>query len=120
MSVPEMSLNEMPQRFLQTCRVHQIAALLRGPDVVDHHVAHQQLAARPADQGVAQLEGDDLRQMLVLGDRANLVLAELAQPEAVLERQHRRLRQPIVISNLVQAADGSSLTWVKARRLVVG
>jgi hypothetical protein len=110
MSVRKMVLKEMSQRSLQVRGMHQIAAALRGSDVIDYHVAHEQFAAGPADQGVAQLEGDDLRQMLMLGDRANLVLAELAQPEAVLERQHRRLRQPIVISNLVQAADGSSLT----------
>jgi hypothetical protein len=73
------------------CGVDQVAASLGGPDVIDEHVAHQQLAVGPADQVVTKLQGDDLRQVLVLGNRPDLLFAELAQAKTVLERQHRSL-----------------------------
>jgi hypothetical protein len=53
-------------------------------------MTYQQLAVGPAQQEVAQLQRDDLRQMLVLGDRADLFFRELTQPKSVLERQHGR------------------------------
>jgi hypothetical protein len=88
MSVREMILYEMSQRLLQLRGVHQIAALLSGPDIVDHHVAHQQFAAWPADQAVSKLQSNDLRKMLMLGNSPNLLLAKLAEAETILERQH--------------------------------
>ena len=61
-----MPFDEVAQHLLQLRGVHAVAAPLGGPDVVDHHMAHQQFAIGPADQPVAELERDDLRQMLVL------------------------------------------------------
>jgi hypothetical protein len=51
----EMLLDEVPHRFLQLGGVRQVAAPLGGPDVVDEHVAHQELAVGSAHQAVAQL-----------------------------------------------------------------
>ena len=78
-------------RTLQSGGAHQIATSLRGSNVVDDHVTDQQVAVGAADQTVAELQSDDLRKMLVLRDRPNLRLAQLAEPKAVVERQHRRL-----------------------------
>jgi hypothetical protein len=52
-------IDEMSQTTLQSGGVDQITVPLSGPDVVDKHVAHQQLAVGPADQVVAELQGDD-------------------------------------------------------------
>jgi hypothetical protein len=103
--------------------VDQITAPLSGPDVVDKHVAHQQLAIGPADQVVVELQGDDPRNMLLLGDCPNLLLTELAELKAALESQHppspSRTNAPAWIWN---RRAGASLMWVKAsiHRLVCG
>ena len=76
----EVLLDEVPQRFLQLRGVRQVTATLSGPDVLDEHVAHQQFAIGPAHQVIAKLQGDDLRKTLMLGDGADLLLGELAQP----------------------------------------
>jgi hypothetical protein len=74
----EMLVDEVPQRLLQMSGARHIAALLRSPDVIDQHMAHQQVAVRPAQQVAAQLQRDDVRHMFVLGDCADLLLAQLA------------------------------------------
>jgi hypothetical protein len=73
-----MPIDEVAQSLLQLRGVEQIATSLGSPDVIDEHVAHQQFAVGPAHQVIAELQGHDLRQMLVLGDRADLLLGELA------------------------------------------
>jgi hypothetical protein len=85
----EMLLNEVAQRSLQLRGVPEIAASLRGPNIIDDHVAHQQFSAWPADQMVSELQRHDLRKMLVLGDRLDFLLAECAKPQAVLIGQQR-------------------------------
>ena len=44
---PAMLLDELAERALQQRGVDPVAAPLGGPDVVDEHVAHQQLAVGP-------------------------------------------------------------------------
>jgi hypothetical protein len=58
-----MLFNEVAQGLLRGGRMHQIAALLRGPAVVNDHVSHQHLAVQMG----GELDRGQLRQMLGLG-----------------------------------------------------
>ena len=85
-----MSRDELHQGLLQSSGVSDVATGVGGLDVLDDHAPDQHLPVRLVNQVAAELDRHGLRQMLMLGDGVDLLLRQLTESQAVLERQHHR------------------------------
>ena len=85
----------------------------RSGDVVDDDPPDAQLAARCPDDETPHLEGHGLGEMLVLGNRIDLVFAEVAKGQAVFESDHGSCLMPAV----VRKPDGASSGVMRTARL---
>jgi hypothetical protein len=71
--------------------VSEIAVRSGRVDVLDDHARQAPLAVGGDAEIVAQLEGYDVRHMLVLGDGGDLVLGQSAHPDAIFDGQHEKM-----------------------------
>src|SRR5688572_5375430 len=80
--------NVAAQHHLEGEHAVALAARLRGLDVVPDHGLDGEPAVLGARQVVAQLGGGDLRDVLVLGDRGDLLVAQAGQGDTIFEGNH--------------------------------
>src|SRR5260221_6253549 len=79
---------EMLQDQLQLRRVAVITTCARHVDIVADHRLNELATACRLDEIAAQLGGDDVRRVDILGNCGNLFWGEIAQSDAVVDRQH--------------------------------
>jgi hypothetical protein len=105
--------DEVLQHELQLGGCLRVTALVRLADVVEDHAPDQTPALRRPAQMPAHLQGDDLGQVLVPGDDADLPRRELAQSQAIVVGQHRSLPPSAPVLRLGQP-QGGALIWRNA------
>jgi hypothetical protein len=81
-----MLLDKVSERLLEFRCAGEIASFLRPQNVVDDHPLDQQLTVGAMNDAAAELDREHRWQMLVLGDRQDLVLRQIAKGEAILKR----------------------------------
>ena len=76
---------EMPQRHEKLACVVAIVPMERGANVIPQHVPDRLGTVRSRKQVLAERSGCDFRYVLMLGDRQDLRLVQVAHRDAVLE-----------------------------------
>ena len=83
-----MARQEVPQRHEQLARMLAVVAGQRRADVVAQHVADGLGAVLLVQEIVGERYGGDLRNVLMLGNGEDLLLAQVTQGDAVLQTDH--------------------------------
>ena len=78
----------MMQHVQQRQNVRLIPTLLRCVNIVHNHVSDFFSAVLVVQEVLGKSRRSDLRQVFVLGDCEHLLLAQAAQTNAVLQRDH--------------------------------
>jgi hypothetical protein len=78
----------MMQDVQQLQHAPLIAALLRGADVLNDHIAYFFFAALLMHEALRQGGSRHRRQMLMLGDGEDLLFGQAAKRNAIVERNH--------------------------------
>lgn len=81
---------KMPQGRVESGGMGAVVAAERFADVVDDHLMHPLGPTRLMHQVVAESRRRDLGNVLVFGDRIDLVFVEVAQAQDVVLRDHGR------------------------------
>ena len=83
-----MGVGNVPQHELQAGGQGGVAAPVCVVEVLEDHAPDRPPALRRFRQARAHLQGDDLGQVLMPGDRVDLLRPQPAQPDAVVIGQH--------------------------------
>lgn len=83
-----MVVHEMVQHMEQNTHMVPVAPGLRCADIIDDHSPDRLIPVRLMRQVVAIGSRHAFRHMFVLGDRENLLLAEITHADNIIERYH--------------------------------
>ena len=83
-----MGLDEMLEHQPQVAGVASVAARLSGLDILQDHAADHRHAVVAMAEILAEFGSDNAWDMLMLGDRRDLLLGQIAEREAIFVAQH--------------------------------